>query len=157
MNLLRAIVKWIGRHRWISATVMAVAVVAVFVAHRIALRNEGIFSEPIQRSSITQSVYGIGTVYANRSYQLKVGVTSHIGEVFVKEGDYVKKGDKLVHIDETLYHAPFNGTITYLPFKVGENVFAQLPSLILVDLQDRYIVVSLEQQGALRVQRGQNV
>jgi hypothetical protein len=44
-----------------------------------------------------------------------------------------------------------------LPFKVGENVFPQLPLLALVNLEDRYLVVSLEQQGALRVHRGQKV
>ena len=53
------------------------------------------------------------------------------------------------------YTAPFKGTITSLPNKVGENVFANVPMLILVDLSDRYVVVSLEQQGALRVKRGQ--
>lgn len=157
MNWLRTIVKWIDRHRWISGTLTIAVLAAIFISRRNAVRNEGFYSEPVKKDSIAESVYGIGTVYANRSFQLKVGITSHIDEVFVKEGDYVRRGDKLVHLDQIIYRAPFNGTVTYLPYKAGENVFAPLPTLILVDLQDRYIVVSLEQQGALRVQRGQGV
>ncbi|MBS1972616.1 MAG: HlyD family efflux transporter periplasmic adaptor subunit [Bdellovibrionales bacterium] len=157
MNFLRAIVKGIDRHRLLSGFILIALIAAVFIFRRNALRNEGVLSEPVKKGSITQSVYGIGTVTANRSFQLKVGITSHIEEVFVKEGDYVQKGDKLVHIEQMVYRAPFSGTITYFPNKVGENVFAPLPALILVDLLDRYVVVSLEQQGALQVKKGQNV
>jgi multidrug efflux pump subunit AcrA (membrane-fusion protein) len=58
-------------------------------------------------------------------------------------------------VDHVKYTAPFDGVITSLPSKRAENVFANVPMLILVDLSDRYIVVSLEQQGALRVLIGQ--
>ena len=51
--------------------------------------------------------------------------------------------------------APFDGTVTALPVKVGENVFAQTVVLELTDLQDRYVTVSLEQRAAIRVRRGQ--
>ncbi len=157
MDKIRAVVKWISAHKVISILGILSVLAGAFFYHRMSVRNEGVYSEPLGSGSIVQSVYGIGTVTASHSFQLKTGVTSHINEIFVKEGDVVKKEQRLIHIDETLYRAPFAGTITYLPFKAGENVFAQLPSLILVDLLDRYLVVSLEQQGALRVQRGQNV
>jgi membrane fusion protein, macrolide-specific efflux system len=116
-----------------------------------------VFSDPIQRGEIIESVYGIGTVTANRIYRIMPGVVNTIREVFVKEGDSVKKGQKLIGNDAYDYHAPFDGTVTSLPYKIGENVFPQIPILTLVDMQDRYLVVSMEQQGALRVQRGQRV
>jgi multidrug efflux pump subunit AcrA (membrane-fusion protein) len=118
-------------------------------------RSKGVLSQPIQRGTVFESVYGIGTVLANRSYQIKLGVVSTIDALFVKEGDTVKKGDRLLEIEKVVYRAPFNGTITYLPYKVGENIFAQVPVLTLVNLMDRYLVVSLEQQGALHVRPGQ--
>jgi multidrug resistance efflux pump len=112
-------------------------------------------SEPLRQGAIIESVYGIGTVLANRSFQIKPGVISTIDTFYVKEGDTVKKDAPLAKIDKVIYRAPFAGTVTYLPFKEGENVFAQVPVLTLVDLKDRYLVVSLEQQGALRIHAGQ--
>ncbi|MGZ3689510.1 MAG: efflux RND transporter periplasmic adaptor subunit, partial [Bdellovibrionota bacterium] len=74
-----------------------------------------------------------------------------------KEGDAVRKGERLVNLDGNVYRAPFSGVVNYLPFKSGENIFVQLPVLVLTDLSHRYIVVSLEQQGAIRVRAGQKV
>ncbi len=114
------------------------------------------FSAPLQRGSILESVYGIGTVTATRRFQLKSGVTNTIKNIFVKEGDRVQSGQPLMHLEGSeKFRAPFAGTVTSLPFKVGENVFAQSILLNLVDLLDRYILVSLEQQGILLIQRGQ--
>jgi multidrug efflux pump subunit AcrA (membrane-fusion protein) len=94
---------------------------------------------------------------ANKSYQLKVGVVSTIEELYVREGDTVKKGAKLAKIDSIIYRAPFQGTVTNLPYKIKENVFSNVPILTIVNLADRYLIISLEQQGALRVKQGQTV
>jgi macrolide-specific efflux system membrane fusion protein len=118
--------------------------------------DKGTYSDPVEKGTIIESVYGIGTVTANRTFQLKSGVTSVIRKIHVKEGDYVIKGSPLVDIEGTArMTAPFDGTITSLPFKVGESVFSQTIILTLVDLSDRYIVVSLEQQGAIHIRHGQ--
>lgn len=113
-------------------------------------------SEPLRRDVIIESVYGIGTVKANKSFQLKPGVTATVYQLFVKEGDTVKKGQKLLQIENQIFEAPFDGTVTSLPVKVGENVFVQTVVLEIVDLEDRYVTVSLEQRAAVRVRRGQN-
>ncbi len=110
------------------------------------------------RGKIIEAVYGIGTVTAAKSYQLKIGITSAIKKLYVKEGDLVSIGQPLVDIAETnIFKAPFAGTITSLPFKVGESVFPQTPLLTMMDLKDLYVSISLEQQGAMRVQPGQSV
>jgi multidrug efflux pump subunit AcrA (membrane-fusion protein) len=120
-------------------------------------RSAGVLSSPLEKKTIIQSVYGIGTVTALRSYQIKPGVISTIDDIYVKEGDEVKRGEKLLKLESSVYRAPFDGTITSLPFRIGENIFSQTPILSLVNLGERYLVVSLEQQGALRVLRGQRV
>lgn len=75
---------------------------------------------------------------------------------YVKEGDTVKKGAPLVEIVSGItYHAPFDGIINFFPYRLGENTFTTAPLLILTDMKNRYIVVSMEQQGALRVKVGQ--
>jgi len=148
----------IGKYKFVLLT-LAVALGLAFVGQSFRAKslNSGILSEPVQRGMITESIYGIGTVTATRSFQLKSGVTSTIRRLFVKEGDTVKRGQPLVDIEGTsLFTAPFDGTVTTLPFKVGESVFSQSIVLNLVDLTDRYVVVSLEQQGMIRVHHGQH-
>jgi multidrug efflux pump subunit AcrA (membrane-fusion protein) len=139
---------------FLTALVAGAAVAAVAIRRR--QKDLGALSEALSRGPVVESVYGIGTVTARNSYQLKLGVTSTISKLFVNEGDFVKKGQKLVEIDAgTTFPAPFDGTITYLPVKAGETVFAQAVILTLADLSDRYVVVSLEQRGAVRVRQGQ--
>lgn len=157
MDWLRSFIKWISRHRILSSLFALVFVALIVVARVITTRTEGVLSEVLERGSIVEAVYGIGTVTAQRSYQLRPGVISTLQEVYVKEGDSVAKGSPLAKVDTLVYRAPFNGTVVYLPFKIGENIFPQVPMLSMTDLSDRYLVVSLEQQGALRVKRGQKV
>jgi len=54
------------------------------------------------------------------------------------------------------FNAPFSGTVTSVPFKLGETVYAQTPIVTLINLKDCYVLVSLEQESALRVHAGQN-
>ncbi|QQR81901.1 MAG: efflux RND transporter periplasmic adaptor subunit [Deltaproteobacteria bacterium] len=107
---------------------------------------------------IVESVYGIGTVTARKTYQLKLGITATLDHLYVEEGQFVAAGAPLVDLDSKMkFTAPFSGTVTSLPFKVGESIFPQVPILTLMDLKDLYVVVSLEQQGALRISKGQPV
>ena len=157
MKVLRGIYKWIIGHRLLSLALLGFMIGIMAFARTWIARSDGILTDPIERGTIVQSVYGIGTVTVNRSFQVKPGVVDRIADLFVREGDNVKKGDKLIRFDQVTWKAPFDGTVTFLPFKVGETVFPQSVVLTLVDLSDRYLVVSLEQQGALRVRPGQKV
>lgn len=105
---------------------------------------------------MVESVYGIGTVTARHTYDFKPGVSDTLQKLYVVEGDTVKKGDPLFYLaDDHMVRAPFDGVVTSLPFKEGETVFTQIPVLTLTDPKNAYIVVSLEQEGALRVRRNQ--
>lgn len=111
----------------------------------------------VEKGSIVEAVYGIGTVTANQSYVLKVAVATNVENIFVKEGDKIKKGASLIKfVDTPLFRAPFEGTITLVSYKVGETVTPQSSVLTMVNFSDRYVTVALEQQGAVRVERGQN-
>ncbi|MGZ3774524.1 MAG: efflux RND transporter periplasmic adaptor subunit [Pseudobdellovibrionaceae bacterium] len=155
MKALRTVLNFLSRHKIISSIFLLVIIASSIAIRFVLVRSEGVTSGPIKRGILVDAVYGIGTVVATHSYSVKPGVTSTISELFVKEGDSVKKGDNLVRIDNVTYKAPFKGVINYLPFKVGENVFPQGPVLVLTDLSNRYMVVNLEQQSALRVRPGQ--
>jgi membrane fusion protein, macrolide-specific efflux system len=157
MSFLRVFVTAIMRHRFLTLVIVGSLLAVSVLWNRMQQRSAGTFSEPLKRGVIIESVYGIGTVTANRSFQIRPGVSVAIHEIFVNEGNIVKKGDSLIRLDDNIYSAPFNGTVTSLPFKVGENLYPQDVALALVDLKDRYLVASLEQQGALQVRAGQKV
>jgi multidrug efflux pump subunit AcrA (membrane-fusion protein) len=109
-----------------------------------------------KKGPIIHAVYGLGTVTPHRIYQLKVAVPSQLEEIYVEEGRAISKGSPLVRT-ETIFRAPFSGTITSLPYKTGEMVFPQTSILTLTDLSNLYVVVSLEQEAALLVKKGQSV
>ena len=156
MEFLRKLTQAISGHRVLSILAVVLCVALAWGGKSIFDRSQGEESPPLARGPIVDAIYGIGTVTASRSYALKPGVTSTIAELDVKEGDFVRKGGKLASIEYTTYRAPFDGVVNYLPFKVGENVFTQIPLLVLTDLLNRYLVVSIEQQGAIRVRAGQS-
>lgn len=109
-----------------------------------------------KRGAITEAIYGLGKVRAERRFEVKVGILSAIQQLFVREGDKVKAGNKLILFDSgVLFRAPFDGTVTLSALQKGETALPQIPILRLEDLTDRYIEVSVEQQGALRVKPGQ--
>lgn len=112
----------------------------------------------VRRGNIEEAVYGLGKVKSNKVFELKIGVASTLTKVFTREGEQVKSGQKLVFFSEgSTFFAPFDGTVTLLPFHEKENAFPQVPILRIEDLNDVYLEVTLEQQGALRVRGGQPV
>lgn len=148
--------QWVKRNKILSAILAVVTVVVLLKMQSSRNNAEGELSPPIKKGPIIESVYGIGTVTANKTFQFKAGVINTIHRLFVKEGDQVKQTDPLLELDSGLIlKAPFDGTVTTLPFKTGENIFAQAVVVEVVDLLDRYLLVLLEQRGALRVRRGQ--
>lgn len=107
---------------------------------------------------IVEAVYGLGTVIAPQTYQVKTAVNQSIKEIFVQEGDEVRAQAPLIQFDDSgITRAPFAGTITSIPLKKGELLFPSTPAITLVNLKVLYLEVSLEQQTILRVKPGQSV
>jgi multidrug efflux pump subunit AcrA (membrane-fusion protein) len=80
-----------------------------------------------------------------------------LSRLYAQEGDTVAKSAPLVSfLDGQVVRAPFAGVVTSVTYKEGETVFPQIPVLNLTDLKNPYVVVSLEQSGALRVKSGQD-
>lgn len=113
-----------------------------------------------RKGPIVESIYGLGTVQSDNIFTLKLGVTTRIKKVFVKEGENVIKGQQLLQFDEEgvqSQYAPFAGSVTQINYFAGETVFPQAPILTVMDLKNRYISVALDQEGALRVRPKQKV
>ncbi len=111
-----------------------------------------------RRGAITEAIYGLGKVKTTHRFDVKIGFISTVRQLYVREGDQVKAGDRLIEFDSgVLFKAPFAGTVTLTTSQKGETSLPQVPIVRLEDLQDRYIEVSIEQQGALRVKPDQKV
>lgn len=108
------------------------------------------------RGAIVEAIYGLGKVKTLRRFEVKTGILTTVEGLFVREGDTVKKGAPLIKFsDSTPFRAPFDGTVTLVLAQPGESVVPQVSVLRVDDLSQRYVEVSLEQQGALRVKKGQ--
>lgn len=112
----------------------------------------------VEQGVIVEAVYGIAKVIANKSFQYKTGVPTTITQIYVEEGQDVKKKTALLELDGmTKVYSPLDGTLTTLNYKAGENTVPNAIVLSVMDLRDLYLVVSLEQQGAFKVKKGQAV
>lgn len=109
-----------------------------------------------KRGKIVDAVYALGKVKSWRHYDLRIGILTTVRQLHVREGEEVEKGDPLIQFsDSALFRAPFDGVVTSLNANEGESAPPQASILQIEDLKDKYIEVSLEQSGALRVEKGQ--
>lgn len=139
---------------WLVACAL---VASLGVAGAFLKRQGSSVSISPKRGPIVEAVYGLGTVTATHVFRLKVGVTTGVKVLHVREGDMVKQGDPLVTFTEgPVFRSAIAGTVTAVPYKVGEMVFPSTPIVTVVDLKDNYVEVALEQQGALRIEKGQS-
>jgi multidrug efflux pump subunit AcrA (membrane-fusion protein) len=144
----------LAKYKWwlTGGALLIVAAVAVTV---IVIRGNQVEYVNPRYGPIDEAIYGLGKVKTDRVYEVKLGVIKTVERIYVREGMSVKKGDRLVKFDgDLVFKAPFNGTVTLVAFNEKQSVFPQQPVVRVEDLNTKYIEVSLEQQGALRVRPG---
>lgn len=110
-----------------------------------------------KRGDVIESIYGLGTVTADKTYHMRSGINLIIRKLFVKEGDFVKVGQPLALLDQSLMRSPIDGTVTMVAYKEGELVPPQLPIIEVTNLKYLYLEVSLEQQSVLPIKENQKV
>ena len=138
---------------WIAYGLLAVMGIA---GVGFVLRNgqRGTWVRP-QVGPIVEAIYSLGTVKAVRTWQLKTGIPVGITDIGVREGDLVSAGQRVLSTDSGTFFAPFRGTVTKVNAHKGEILMPGTPALQLTDLNERYILVSLDQPSALRVRQNQ--
>ncbi|MDR3606830.1 MAG: efflux RND transporter periplasmic adaptor subunit [Oligoflexia bacterium] len=153
---MRSIGEWIGRRKILSSLIAVFLIGAVATIQIFAHAYSGQLSEPLEKGTIIDAVYGIGTVTAYKRFSFNPQVSNTVTESYVMEGDSVKKGAPLLKTDVGLKHyAPFDGVVNFFPYRNGENAYPTTPMMVVTNMRDRYIVVSMEQQGAMKVKVGQ--
>ncbi|EID99688.1 efflux RND transporter periplasmic adaptor subunit [Leptospira licerasiae] len=121
-------------------------------------RNSDNDTSEIIKGSIIESVYGLATVSSSEVYHLRVAIPSAIRKIYVEEGDQVQEGTPLVEFDSFgTMKSPFSGVVTNVAYETKETVVPQTPVVTVMDLKKRYLTVSLEEKGAVKVKKGQKV
>lgn len=119
-------------------------------------RREGTSVIKPHRGDITEAVYGLGKVKSHKKFEVIIGIISTVRKLYADEGQEVKAGGPLIRFEDgSDFRAPFDGVVTFVRSREGEIGLPSTPILRLEDLTDRYIELSLEQEAALRIRRGQ--
>ncbi|TGK06726.1 HlyD family efflux transporter periplasmic adaptor subunit [Leptospira semungkisensis] len=160
MNFPERLTKWIqwikSKPKFLVPILVPVLLLSVVLLWKSNSSNKDV-SEIIQ-GSIIESVYGLATVTSSDVYHLRVAVPSAIRKIYVEEGDQVKEGTPLVEFDSFgTMRSPLDGVVTKVAYETKETVVPQTPVVTVMDLRKRYLIVSLEEKGAVKVQKGQKV
>lgn len=132
---------------------------AVLLAGALALffykRQNYEVTQP-HKGEVVEAVYGLGKVKSHQRFDVIVGLMTIVQHVYVEEGDPVKKGQPLIQFDSgAVFKAPFDGTVTLIKMRKGEIAIPHVALLRIENIQNRYIELSLEQEAALRIRKGQ--
>lgn len=141
------------RYIWLSVAFISTLIVISF---GVLNKSKTQFLE-IKKGDVLEAIYGLGKVKSDNVFEVKIGIMTNIKNIYVKEGEKVDKGNKVIQFEGgLLFYAPINGTITSVIFQKGEIALPQVPIIRIEDLDNKFIEVSLEQQAALRVKKDQS-
>ncbi|MEH0862168.1 efflux RND transporter periplasmic adaptor subunit [Halobacteriovorax sp. DPLXC-1] len=129
-----------------------IVLIAVAIGARVFYFKKNFELISPKKGDVVEAIYGLGRVESDQEFNVKIGVLSIVEKLYVKEGQRVKKGDRLISFEgRVLFKAPFDGTVTLVANKEREIVLPQFTVLTLKNLNQKYVEVSLEQDAALRV------
>lgn len=112
-------------------------------------------SSEIKIADINKNLFALGLVKAQDIFEFKPSLSYQLKDVLVYEGQAVKKGQVLLNLDlGPKVVAPFDGVVTKLNNRVGENVFPQSLVLRMESLDRIYIETPLDALGAAEVKKG---
>jgi len=135
--------------------IIGLLVLLIMFAVSYFMTDSESFAKP-RIKPVVDLVYGLGTVKAEKTFNLRLNVNAQLLRVYVSEGDMVIKGESLIMTDSGIVlKAPFSGVITSLFYKEGESVTGTQPVLTLVDTSNIYVLLSLDQDSVIMVKKGQ--
>lgn len=95
--------------KWIIgiAALLVVLVVVMIVAKKRNQHNVDVTTEKAATRSIVETVVANGKIQPALDVMISPYISGEVVELFVKEGEYVFKGDRLARIDPTIYISNF--------------------------------------------------
>lgn len=149
-------IRIIKQHILLSSVLGGVTLLFIIVLFGVTTNNVSYI--PLKHGPVIEAIYGLGKVKPEKFYEIKIAIIKEVEKLYIREGSFVNKGEKLVAmVNGPVFTAPFSGTVTAINFSEAQQVFPQQTILRMEDIKNKYIEVSLEQQGALRVKSGMSV
>ena len=137
-----------------SAVRIAIALILIAVIMgALAFRRNYETVHP-HRGPIVEAVYGLGTVTADRTYNVKTGVSARIEKIYARPGDSVSENAPLIRTDSLLFRAPFAGMVTSMNFEENEIVMPGNPILTMRTVDKPHIELVMDQESVLRIRPG---
>ncbi len=95
---------------WIIIAIVAVVAIIVIAAIVKGNGNEGIkvATEKVSKRTIIQTVSSNGKIQPEKDIKISPYISGEVVELYVKEGNQVKKGDLLAKIDPEIYISQFD-------------------------------------------------
>ena len=92
--------------------IIGVAVVLVVLVAGNLLKSDSeaitVETEKVKKQTVVHKVNGTGIIQPEVEVKISATISAWITEITVKEGDYVKKGQHLISLDEKQYRAAYN-------------------------------------------------
>jgi multidrug efflux pump subunit AcrA (membrane-fusion protein) len=147
--------KKVGNWKWFVGFALVVLASAVTIMARTA-ESPRTQHAVVSRGNLLEAAYSVGTVKADKVFNLKVGVATRLAERHVRIGDAVKKGDRLIALEGfPTYRAPFDGVISNVSYEEGEVVQPQTVVLTLTNLESLFLELSLDERVISSIRAGQ--
>jgi multidrug efflux pump subunit AcrA (membrane-fusion protein) len=140
------------KRRLIIILFVPVLLVVVFV---FAISKKNVKTVSPKRGPLVDAIYALGTVKADESYTVRLGIQAIMVKIPVREADHVKAGDLLLVINDGIaIRSPISGVVTKVNAEVGEAIMPGNQIVTVTDLSKTHVLVSLDQQSAIKVKHG---
>ncbi|MCX7994355.1 MAG: efflux RND transporter periplasmic adaptor subunit [candidate division WOR-3 bacterium] len=97
----------------------------------------------VTRDDVKKTCSIVGMIIADKTIQVFPEAVGRVTKIFVREGNYVHKGDKIISLknetvgfefEEAFVTAPISGTIAKILVDIGSTVAPQVPVAMIVDV-----------------------
>jgi len=137
----------------ILASVAVIAIIVVFAVikgqQKVGIK---VAVEPAEKRTIVQTVSSNGKIQPETDVKISPYISGEVVELYVKEGDQVKKGDLLAKIDPEIYISSYDQSVASVNTQKA-NLSNSLARLTQMEAQFTNAKLVYERQGKLHAQK----
>ena len=124
------------------------------ILDKLGVRNLGIETEVVTRRDFDETLFALGRLHSKPGGHAYVTsrIPGRLVDIMAHEGDYVKKGDRMVVVESLqpgnpppsqTFYAPIDGLVVKSFMHLGEPVVPEKPILEVINLKEMYAVAKV--------------